>query len=95
MLGAGVVSVGLGSRPIISRPFSRTGLGRVVNSPAQLGIVSERLLTRARVRVQILETSSAIDPATLALSNQPRGGENLVSGIAGDLQTLGIKWVPY
>ena len=27
---------------------------------------------------QILETSDKIDPDTLALSNQPRGGENLV-----------------
>ncbi|GAA5892590.1 nuclear protein localization protein 4 [Sporobolomyces salmoneus] len=40
---------------------------------------------------KILETSSSIDPETLALSNQPRGGENLVSTIEGDLQTLGIN----
>ncbi|GAA5967365.1 hypothetical protein JCM3765_000502 [Sporobolomyces pararoseus] len=40
---------------------------------------------------KILETSELIDPATLALSNQPRGGENLVSSIVGDLQTLGIN----
>lgn len=40
---------------------------------------------------QILETSDRIDPDTLALSNQPRGGENLVAGITGDLKTLGIK----
>ncbi|KAI5475892.1 nuclear protein localization protein 4-like protein [Pseudohyphozyma bogoriensis] len=39
---------------------------------------------------KILETSNTIDPATLALSNAPRGGENLVSGITGDLQSLGI-----
>lgn len=42
-------------------------------------------------RSQILETSDLIDPATLALSNTPRGGENLVSEISGDLATLGIK----
>ncbi|GAA5897251.1 hypothetical protein JCM6882_001827 [Rhodosporidiobolus microsporus] len=40
---------------------------------------------------KILETSSEIDPDTLTLSNQPRGGENLVSGISGDLQSLGIN----
>ncbi|GAA6004963.1 hypothetical protein JCM11491_002291 [Sporobolomyces phaffii] len=40
---------------------------------------------------KILETSDAIDPETLALSNQPRGGENLVSTISGDLQSLGIN----
>ncbi|GAA5975266.1 hypothetical protein JCM5350_000215 [Sporobolomyces pararoseus] len=40
---------------------------------------------------KILETSESIDPETLALSNQPRGGENLVSSISGDLQTLGIN----
>ncbi|GAA6016093.1 hypothetical protein JCM10207_004441 [Rhodosporidiobolus poonsookiae] len=40
---------------------------------------------------KILETSEQIDPDTLALSNQPRGGENLVSGISGDLQSLGIN----
>ncbi|BGP15193.1 nuclear protein localization protein 4 [Rhodosporidiobolus nylandii] len=40
---------------------------------------------------KILETSDQIDPDTLALSNQPRGGENLVSGISGDLQSLGIN----
>ncbi|BGP47282.1 nuclear protein localization protein 4 [Rhodotorula kratochvilovae] len=39
---------------------------------------------------KILETSDSIDPETLALSNQPRGGENLVSSISGDLQSLGI-----
>ncbi|KPV77506.1 uncharacterized protein RHOBADRAFT_31231 [Rhodotorula graminis WP1] len=40
---------------------------------------------------QILATSDQIDPDTLALSNQPRGGENLVSAITGDLQSLGIS----
>ncbi|GAA5970520.1 hypothetical protein JCM11641_007337 [Rhodosporidiobolus odoratus] len=40
---------------------------------------------------KILETSDQIDADTLALSNQPRGGENLVSGISGNLQTLGIN----
>ncbi|GAA5955583.1 hypothetical protein JCM8115_006796 [Rhodotorula mucilaginosa] len=40
---------------------------------------------------KILETSDKIDPDTLALSNQPRGGENLVTGITGDLKTLGIS----
>ncbi|GAA5869997.1 hypothetical protein JCM8547_001437 [Rhodosporidiobolus lusitaniae] len=40
---------------------------------------------------KILSTSDQIDPDTLTLSNQPRGGENLVSGISGDLQTLGIS----
>ncbi|SGY79251.1 BQ5605_C008g05086 [Microbotryum silenes-dioicae] len=39
---------------------------------------------------KILETSATIDPSTLALSNAPRGGEQLVSNIAGDLQSLGI-----
>ncbi|GAA5889832.1 hypothetical protein JCM5296_002356 [Sporobolomyces johnsonii] len=39
---------------------------------------------------KILETSDSIDPETLALSNQPRGGENLVLGITGDIQSLGI-----
>ncbi|GAA5894513.1 hypothetical protein JCM8208_006261 [Rhodotorula glutinis] len=39
----------------------------------------------------ILATSDQIDPDTLALSNQPRGGENLVSAITGDLQSLGIN----
>ncbi|SCV70841.1 BQ2448_3603 [Microbotryum intermedium] len=39
---------------------------------------------------KILETSSSIDLSTLALSNAPRGGEQLVSNIAGDLQSLGI-----
>lgn len=41
---------------------------------------------------QILETSDTIDPDTLALSNAPRGGENLVSTISGDLETLGIRY---
>ncbi|BGO98579.1 Nuclear protein localization protein 4 [Rhodotorula toruloides] len=40
---------------------------------------------------KILETSNEIDPDTLALSNQPRGGENPVSGITGDLASLGIS----
>ncbi|KAM0788886.1 hypothetical protein ACM66B_002970 [Microbotryomycetes sp. NB124-2] len=40
---------------------------------------------------KILETSPAIDHNTLALSNAPRGGENLVSGISGSLESLGIK----
>ncbi|KAK4055592.1 nuclear protein localization protein 4 [Microbotryomycetes sp. JL201] len=40
---------------------------------------------------KILETSSAIDVNNLALSNAPRGGENLVSGISGTLESLGIK----
>ncbi|GAA5927715.1 nuclear protein localization protein 4 [Sporobolomyces koalae] len=40
---------------------------------------------------KILETSSEIDPDTLALSNQPRGGENLVSSIQGNLASLGIN----
>ncbi|POY73659.1 hypothetical protein BMF94_3194 [Rhodotorula taiwanensis] len=40
---------------------------------------------------KILETSDRIDPETLALSNQPRGGENNVAGISGDLKTLGIS----
>jgi hypothetical protein len=44
---------------------------------------------------QILETSDKIDPDTLALSNQPRGGENLVTGITGDLKTLGIRSVAH
>ncbi|KAK4057835.1 nuclear protein localization protein 4 [Microbotryomycetes sp. JL221] len=39
----------------------------------------------------ILETSPLIDPQTLALSNAPRGGENLVTGITGSLASLGIK----
>ncbi|GAA5994194.1 nuclear protein localization protein 4 [Rhodotorula paludigena] len=39
----------------------------------------------------ILSTSDQIDPDTLALSNQPRGGENLVKDISGDLQSLGIN----
>lgn len=39
---------------------------------------------------QILETASDIDPATLCLSNQPRGGENNVSAIKGNLSSLGI-----
>lgn len=47
-------------------------------------------LTLARLRSQILSTSDQIDPDTLALSNQPRGGENLVKDISGDLQSLGI-----
>ncbi|GAA6062563.1 hypothetical protein JCM10212_004876 [Sporobolomyces blumeae] len=40
---------------------------------------------------KILETSDSIDSDTLALSNQPRGGENLVSGITGNLESLGIS----
>lgn len=40
---------------------------------------------------QILSTAENIDPATLALSNQPRGGENLVSAITGDLAALGLN----
>ncbi|KAM0746514.1 polyubiquitin-tagged protein recognition complex, Npl4 component [Meredithblackwellia eburnea MCA 4105] len=40
---------------------------------------------------KILETSTDIDPSTLALSQQPRGGENLVSGIKGNLASLGLN----
>ncbi|GAA5823532.1 hypothetical protein JCM11251_000669 [Rhodosporidiobolus azoricus] len=40
---------------------------------------------------KILETSSEIDPDTLFLSNQPRGGEKPVSEVSGDLQSLGIN----
>ncbi|GAA6031144.1 hypothetical protein JCM8097_004025 [Rhodosporidiobolus ruineniae] len=39
---------------------------------------------------KILETDPTIDPDTLALSNQPRGGENLAKDISGDIQSLGI-----
>ena len=51
----------------------------------------EQLLTSGpTMPLQILETSDAIDPATLALSNAPRGGENPVSAISGDLASLGL-----
>ncbi|KAH9919119.1 polyubiquitin-tagged protein recognition complex Npl4 component [Fomitopsis serialis] len=40
---------------------------------------------------KILETTSNADPATVAISNRPRGNETLVSTIAGNLQTLGLS----
>ena len=60
-----------------------------------LGTNSELLLCRANSRFshrpQVLETSPSINPATLAFSNAPRGGENLASTISGDLDSLGIR----
>lgn len=41
--------------------------------------------------IQILETSTSIDPSTLALSNTPRDNETLVSQITGDLAGLGLR----
>ncbi|KAI0274867.1 polyubiquitin-tagged protein recognition complex Npl4 component [Gloeopeniophorella convolvens] len=41
---------------------------------------------------KIIETAVDADPATLAISNQPRGNETLVSTLKGrDLQSLGIR----
>ncbi|KAA1468500.1 polyubiquitin-tagged protein recognition complex Npl4 component [Dentipellis sp. KUC8613] len=41
---------------------------------------------------KILETTVDADPSTLAISNQPRGNETLVSSLAGrSLQVLGLK----
>ena len=51
----------------------------------------EQLLMNLIRLSQILGTSDSIDQDTLTLSNQPRGGENLVSSISGDLKSLGIK----
>jgi nuclear protein localization family protein 4 len=42
---------------------------------------------------QMLETTVDADPASLAISNQPRGNETLVSTLAGrDLKSLGLRW---
>lgn len=44
---------------------------------------------------QVLESTSNADPATLTLSNQPRGGEMDANGLRGNtLADLGISWVP-
>ncbi|KAK4702731.1 nuclear protein localization protein 4, partial [Phenoliferia sp. Uapishka_3] len=51
----------------------------------------QMLLILITILIVILETSDSIDPATLALSNAPRGGENLVSAIDGDLASLGLR----
>jgi hypothetical protein len=41
---------------------------------------------------QILETSPDADPATITLSNQPRGGEYPISKLSGrNLESLGLK----
>ncbi|KAI0067936.1 polyubiquitin-tagged protein recognition complex Npl4 component [Artomyces pyxidatus] len=41
---------------------------------------------------KVLETTVDADPETLAISNQPRGNETLVSTLKGrDLQTLGLR----
>lgn len=46
--------------------------------------------------LQILETTENADPATLAISNQPRGNETLVSSLKGrSLKSLGIGQVNY
>ena len=44
------------------------------------------------VRPQILDTTVDADPASLAISNQPRGNETLVSSLTGrDLKSLGLR----
>ena len=41
---------------------------------------------------QILGTTVDADPASLAISNQPRGNETLVSTLTGrDLKNLGLR----
>ena len=43
---------------------------------------------------QILETTENADRATLAISNQPRGNETLVSSLSGrSLKSLGIRYM--
>jgi len=42
--------------------------------------------------LQILGTTVDADPASLAISNQPRGNETLVSTLTGrDLKNLGLR----
>ena len=46
------------------------------------------------MNLQILGTTVDADPASLAISNQPKGNETLVSTLAGrDLKGLGLGWV--
>lgn len=69
------------------------GLKNVIIIPDERIVVARVLIAIAPstlLMLQILETSSSIDPTTLALSNAPRGGEELVKNITGDLKSLGI-----
>ena len=44
--------------------------------------------------IQIVDTVGNVDPASITLSSQPRGGEANVASLRGrNLQSLGLKFV--
>jgi hypothetical protein len=56
--------------------------------------VSDPVPRRCLISCQILETTENADLATIAISNQPRGNEILVSTLSGrSLKSLGIRCV--
>ena len=58
-------------------------------------LIWSRVLAHIRSLSKILETTTDADASTLAISNQPRGNETLVSTLKGrNLANLGLKCAP-